>query len=416
MLDRYLTLFRLITSLTFVLILAFCVCPLESADSEPSLNLGEAFKGGKFDLDLRYRYEWVEDDDYDDDGLASTLRTVLNYRSLSWKGLAVFVEMENVTDIGLGTSHDDAGRGDRGNEVTDRPVIADPSGTAVNQGYLDMTFIPKSSIKVGRQEVNLGNVRFVGNVGWRQHHQSFDAARLSTKAIPKTNLTYAYVDTVNRIFGDSQKMSTHLVEADVTIGNIGKIRGYSFLLDYENESLYGLSTSTLGVRFDGGYQFGSLFKGLWDLEYAQQQDYGSNPLNVDADYMRLQLGAVVGGWTFKVAQEVLEGDPIAGKFTTPLATLHAWNGWADQFLATPVNGLEDTWLLVSTKLGDVAVTGVYHSFAANTGDADYGSEIDLHVVYVSSWKQKFGLKLAAYDADEYSRDVTKAMLWTSWGF
>jgi hypothetical protein len=42
--------------------------------------------------------------------------------------------------------------------------------------------------------------------------------------------------------------------------------------------------------------------------------------------------------------------------------------------------------------------------------------VDFHAVYATSWKQKIGLKVAAYDADEHSTDVTKVMLWTSWGF
>jgi hypothetical protein len=300
--------------------------------------------------------------------------------------------------------------------VTDRPVVADPSGTDINQAYLDFSFIPKSALKVGRQEIKLGNVRYVGNVGWRQHHQSFDAASFFTTAIPSTKLTYAYIAKVQRIFGDTVDMGSHLLEADIKTGSVGTLSLYGFVLDYDQESLLGLSTTTYGLRYAGGHAFSSSFKGLWDLEIAQQNDSGDNPNRVDAGYQRLGLGAAVSGWTFKIGYEVLEGDAANGQFTTPLATMHAWNGWADQFLKTPVNGLEDTWFLASTKLGGVALTGVYHRFEANNGGADYGSEIDLHAVYVTSWKQKVGLKIAAYKADEHYNDVTKAMLWTAWGF
>jgi hypothetical protein len=31
-------------------------------------------------------------------------------------------------------------------------------------------------------------------------------------------------------------------------------------------------------------------------------------------------------------------------FTTPLATLHKFQGWADKFLTTPVNGLADLYV------------------------------------------------------------------------
>lgn len=390
--------------------------PMATADDEEAATLGDALKQGSFGLDLRYRFEFVDDDAFDDDGLASTLRSVLKYKSGSWNGVGVFVEMENVADVGLGKDHKDAGRDGRGNGVTDRPVIADPSGTDVNQAYLDFSFIPKSSLKIGRQEIKLGNVRFVGNVGWRQHHQSFDAASFSTAAIPSTKLTYAYVAKVQRIFGDTVDMGSHLLEADIKTGDVGTLSLYGFMLDYDQESFFGLSTTTVGVRYAGSHAFSTNFKGLWDVEIAQQDDSGDNPNHVDAGYQRFDLGAAVNGWTFKIGHEVLEGDPDNGRFTTPLATLHAWNGWADQFLNTPTNGLEDTWFQASTKIGGVALTGVYHQFEANTGGAEYGSEIDLHAVYVTSWKQKIGLKIAAYDADEHSQDVTKIMLWTAWGF
>lgn len=390
--------------------------PSMAAAGDGPETLGEALKQGEFGLNLRYRFEFVDEDGFDDQGLASTLRTTVHYGSKSFHGVGIFVEMENVADIGFRDQHNDRGLGGRGNEVTDRPVIADPSGTDVYQGYLDFTFIPDSSVKVGRQEIQLGNVRFVGNVGWRQHHQSFDAASLTTEAIPFTTLTYAYVDSVNRIFGDTVDMRTHLLQADVATGDIGTLSVYGFLLDYDEEAFHGLSTNTYGLRYTGGYDFSSKVKGLWDLEYAQQDDAGDNPNRVDAGYLRAELGAGLNGWTVTVGHEVLEGEPGNGRFTTPLATLHAWNGWADRFLSTPANGLEDTWLKVATKVGEVALTGVYHQFEANTGGSEFGSEVDFHAVYATSWKQKLGLKIAAYDADDHSTDVTKVMLWTSWGF
>lgn len=381
-----------------------------------SPTLGSALKQGTFGLKLNYRFESVADDGFEDDGLASTLRTVLRYRSAPWHTLAAFVEMENVADVGLSDHHNSAGRDGRPSGVSDRPVIADPAGTAVNQVYLDLGLVPRSSLKAGRQEILLGNQRYVGNVGWRQHHQSFDAVSLSTRGIPSTVLTYAYVAKVHRIFGDTQDMASHLLQAEVMTGTVGTLSGYGFLLDYDDAAQRGLSTATWGLRFAGGRSLAYKAKGLWDVEIARQRDWGDNPDRVAADYWRAELGVDVGGWVIKIGQEVLEGDASNGRFTTPLATLHAWNGWADRFLVTPVNGLEDTWLLVSTTLGGAALSGIYHRFEANSGGADYGSELDFLALYTTPWKQKFGLKIAAYQGDEYSDDVTKAMVWTSWVF
>jgi hypothetical protein len=378
--------------------------------------LANALTGGRFGLDLRYRLEWVDDADFDDDGEASTLRTVLRYTSAPWHHVAAMVELENVTDVGFANGHSNGGSGDLSNGVTDRPVVADPALTEVNQAYLDFGFLPDTSVKVGRQEIVLANQRFVGSVAWRQNHQTFDAASVTTRAVPRTLFTYAYVGKVQRIFGDTHDMSSHLLEADVTTGSVGTLSGYAFLLDYDNEAQAGLSTGTYGLRFAGGHALGSRLKALWDLELAEQRDLGDNPSEVDAGYWRAVVGGSVGSFKLTLGREVLEGDPANGRFTTPLATLHAWNGWADQFLTTPDNGLEDTLVTVGATLGGVRLTGVYHVFEANTGGADYGSELDLQAVFVTPWKQEVGLKVAAYDADRHSRDVTKAMLWTAWGF
>lgn len=65
-------------------------------------------------------------------------------------------------------------------------------------------------------------------------------------------------------------------------------------------------------------------------------------------------------------------------------TLHAFNGWADQFLTTPGIGLDDLYATVKFKAGKWNLTGVYHDFSAETGSGDYGTEFDL------SAARKFG--------------------------
>ena len=114
---------------------------------------------------------------------------------------------------------------------------------------------------------------------------------------------------------------------------------------------------------------------------------------------------------------MLEGSPGEGKFTTPLATLHKFNGWADKFLATPANGLEDLYLAVNGSVKKkLKWAAIYHDFSANEGDADYGTELDLLLSYRTAWNQTFGLKTAFYEADTHAADTDKIMVWTSYRF
>ncbi|MCP5118773.1 MAG: hypothetical protein GY953_48800, partial [bacterium] len=155
---------------------------------------------------------------------------------------------------------------------------------------------------------------------------------------------------------------------------------------------------------------------LYELEYATQSDAGDNPRKIDAEYLHAVLGGQLRGVTVKAGWERLDGSSRDGQFNTPLATLHAWNGWADKFLATPTNGLEDLYLALDGKVGKIGWKAVYHDFTAATGGADYGQELDLQLTCKASWNQTFGLKAALYDADTFATDTDKLMLWTAYQF
>jgi hypothetical protein len=113
--------------------------------------------------------------------------------------------------------------------------------------------------------------------------------------------------------------------------------------------------------------------------------------------------------------EVLEGDG-RDAFQTPLATLHGFDGWADVFLRTPPDGLEALAVAAGGNAGSLGWTARVWGFGAESSDADYGRELDLQLVWKSPWQATFGVKAAAYQADDFFRDVTKVMLWTAWSF
>ena len=69
-------------------------------------------------------------------------------------------------------------------------------------------------------------------------------------------------------------------------------------------------------------------------------------------------------------------------FQTPLATLHAFDGWADLFLNTPIKGLKDAYVRAE---GDVPVVGIkllgfYHDFRSDSGNDKFGTELDFQAV------------------------------------
>jgi hypothetical protein len=372
----------------------------------------DALKKGKATVNLRYRYEDVSQNGFNKDARASTLRTLIGYRSQTHKGFSLQIEAENVSVIG-NDLYNNKGASGLDNGVRDRPVVADPADTGINQALIRYQ-ADKWRVAVGRQEILLGDVRFVGNVGWRQNHQSFDALRFDNDSLGGLRLTYAFVDRVNRIFGDSQEMAGHLLNVSFDLQNAGKFTLYGYLLDYDRAAA--LSTSTWGLEFAGKRALSGERALLYEIEHAEQSDYADNPSAIDAGYTSLMVGAKLPKVTLKLGWELLDGSPARGQFRTPLATLHKFNGWADKFLATPADGLEDLYVLATGKIGKIGWLAKYHDFSAESSSLSYGQELDLQLIYTCPQGVLLGLKGALYDADQFSTDTDKWMVWSAYKF
>ena len=347
------------------------------AVADESATLVDALTSGKAGVNVRARYEHVDQDSFSETADAVTARLRLNYRTGQWSGLSGFVEYDYVFHLlrdfnsGAGTSPDKG----------QYPVVADPKGADLNQLYLDYGFSDESKARFGRQRILLDNQRFVGGVGWRQNEQTYDALTFSTKAISKTNLSYSYVGNVRRIFGDgvpagSHNVDAHLLNAKIAVNDNWSVTPYYYYID--NKDSAASSTATVGARVAGNVTAGE-GKVALVAEYATQQDAGNNPVDFDADYAHLSgMWSMANGLSLGLAFENLGGDILPGMaFRTPLATLHAFQGWADKFLSTPDAGIYDVFATVKYKAGKWNLTGVYHDFSSDVGSTDYGTEFDL---------------------------------------
>jgi len=407
---------RMIVILPVALSIALGAIPVTAEETEKTDgNLVEAITKGTFKLNLRYRYEDVDQDGFDKRGQASTLRTMAGYKTGTWKGLEVYLEFEDIRDLGFSNDHNNAGAGSLWNGVTDRPVIPDAPVTEVNQAYLGWSPIKTLPFRFGLQEVVIDNSRFIGNVGWRQNHQSFEAARVAFNGVKNLKLDFSYIGRQHNVLGGSQPMSTSHLSAAYTFGKIGTVKAYGLLLDYEREALLGLNSTTYGAFFEGKAKLSDSLSLIYRLEYAHQTDT-NNPNHIDAGYGRVDFGVKISKVTLAAGYEVLGGSAENGQFRTPLATLHKFNGWADKFLNTPTNGLQDLSLSVTAVLGKFKLLGIYHDFSADTGGFDWGTEIDAAVIYTAPWKQQFAIKFAGYSATDHASDTDKVWIWTSWGF
>jgi hypothetical protein len=381
----------------------------EATSNSANLNsITEAISNGKANINLNLRYETVDQDNALKDADALTLRTRLTYATGDVAGFSSLIEFEDSrTVLGIDDYNNTLGKN------TDYSVIADPETTELDQFLLQ--YKQKSlAVKVGRQLITMDNHRFVGHVGWRQDRQTFDGVTFAFQPIEDLTLDYGYITKRNRIFAEAKDIDSndHLLNAAYQT-TLGKITAYGYLLEVDNDTDNGLDT--FGIRFNGSTSIGEQ-KISYQLEYAQQ-DADNAVMSYSTDYILAELSSSFSGIGMKVGYELLGSDDGNYGFSTPLATLHKFNGWSDQFLNTPKEGLTDLYASVGGKVAGGKWAVIYHKFDADEASAtvdDLGSEIN--AVYSKSFTKNYtaGIKLAAYSAGDVKAgkvDTDKIWLW-----
>lgn len=374
---------------------AIAVTSMGSTQLMAEGGLKEALAGGEVKLDFRYRFENAEQDlDTKKEAWASTLKSRFTYTTAKWGNFQAQIEVDDVSEIGNDNYNS------KKNGKTEYSVIADPEGTGINQAWIAYTGIENTTIKHGRTRVLLDNQRFVGGVGWRQNEQTYDVTAVVNTSIKDTTVFIARVRDIQSILGDAVSTNSNLVNVKYNGLDNGSWTMYYY--DLDNISM------TKGFRIKGSPEVGGL-KVHYEFELATQQGEGAGP-SYDADYSHFVLGATAGKITAKIGRETQESDGGRIAFRTPLGTNHGFNGWADKFLATPADGLEDTYLSIGTKLGDFKVTAVIHDFEAEDSSKDYGQELDLSISTKLAENVTVLGKYADFDGESGMDDTRKFWL------
>jgi hypothetical protein len=239
---------------------------------------------------------------------------------------------------------------------------------------------------------------------------------------------------------------SHLINVSYKLP-VGTLTGYGYLLDYDENprtpfpegvgvgpGITNFDSDTIGLRFVGKNKINDGFTFLYELEYANQEPTGdAGPTLDDNNYSNIEFGGAfkLGGKpvVLKIGQEILEGNGV-NALQTPLATFHAFNGWADKFVGpaggteTPVGGLEDTsvTLVVKGLVGKSKLVVMYHDFQSNMSTAsgidNYGDEID--VLFAKPFSKNFlaAIKYASFSdgGDGFSFDTKKFWLFAQYKF
>lgn len=405
-------------ALTLLLTAALPAGDVLAAEDKPGEDWRNLYRDAMPVLDLRYRFEFVDQDARPRNAKANTLRSRTGFETGRFHGVGFAFDSEWIEAIGAEKFNDTI------NGKTRYPVVADPDDFEVNQLYIvSEGTVPYTRLKLGRQRIIWDNSRFIGNVGFRQNEQTFDALRTTVTAIPDATLEYVYLEEVRRIFGDDSPvghlgLQTHGVRAQYNGFAPVTITPFALLLDYNADSQAGLDSQSYGILLAGSQALGGDWRLLYAGSAAWQGDYGDNPAGFGHWYYRIEPGLAYDKIKLKLGYEVLEGDGTTA-FQTPLATLHKFNGLTDQFLTTPAGGLEDLYLSLNAPLpGEGWLSGLtfkagYHQFWAEQGGAHYGWEWDAGLFKkfdTAIGTFNLGIQYASYDADRFSSDTDKLWL------
>ena len=381
-----------------------------NASADDGINILDNLK---LQGEIRPRYEGVDDGTTKANANALTARTKLAVTAdlLGVDGLSTKIGVISVNNFG---SHKYNAK-DATPRTAQYAVVVDPQKAMLSNAEVNYKF-GDTLFHAGRGQINLDNQRFIGTVDWRQLERSYDSVFVANDSVKNLSLLAAWVYGYQGITAaDTTDTNTVILHAAYTVMPELKVTAYSYMIANTHD--------TYGIALTGKVD-ASVAKLNYRAEYAMQSDAtmeigAQTPTTgkADAYYYNVDLGANVNGVLAGVNYEFLSGESGSKTaFSTPLATAHKFNGWADKFLATPSGGLKD----LNVRLGYTAkgfgkLLVVYHDFTADTNGNttdDLGSEFDaIYTNKIPGVNNLTGLlKYANYSkgtAVGYTNDVQK---------
>lgn len=374
-------------------------------------------------LEARTRYEHVDQAGIADTADAVTIRARAGVEFSHGPWVALGEAQGNLAVVG---DYYDGLHG-----VAARPTIGDPENVAIYRAQLQYRTKPLT-VTAGRQRITLDDERFVGNAGFRNNAQTYDAVR--SEIVPakgvKLDLTYAW--DVRTVWGTEGRgarqrgVGGNNVFANLGVATpVGTLTGFAYLIDQDEAEVQGfrLSNQSYGARLAGARAIAPQVKLAYQLSWARQSDYHHNPTRYRADYWLTDATLTIRSWQLNAGYEVLGADSGAAltSFQTPLSSLFKFQGWADKLTVTPPNGVRDFYAGAGygwKKLGKIDALGlqaVWHRYQSDRLDQHYGDEWNL-LATVQVKKTQLSARYARYEADRFATTTSKFWLQADWKY
>ncbi|MFT4176007.1 MAG: hypothetical protein QM627_05070 [Luteolibacter sp.] len=329
-------------------------------------------------LNVRARFETADIDGMDVSN-ALTVRERVGLKTTSWNGFSALIEGEFTQAV-----IDDYSGGPLAADVepfrANNSGIFDPENNSLNQLFIQYEGY-ETVVKMGRQRIIYDNAAFIGNVGWRQNEQTFDALSIENTFLPGLTLKGAYINQVNRIFGDQAAGIFRNAPGDIFLLN-GSYTGienftlgaYAYLMDFDSENDNGAADKWDNNTF--GMSASTSLSGFAFYGEVAYQTHAGVLDDRDAFYEHFHVTKKFGEHALTVGIENL-----GAGFQAPLGTLHAFNGFADVFISGRTdgshNGLTETYLTYTMPVFfGMKWSNTLRALGDNTISTGYGYEFD----------------------------------------
>jgi hypothetical protein len=377
--------------------------------SNNPFRLEDAIAAGRFSLELRPRWNHIEESNEPEVTRGGTVRAIAGWRSAPWQGFRATLEAIH-TDSFAKNFNDDPSQ----INTSEYPLLPDPRYTGLNQAYLDYSG-DSLGLRAGRQVVRLDNQRWVSDNDFRQIPQLFDGVSARYAVAPGAELSAAYFDRLRNTSGDLERLNLTLLHAAWNPHPDHALAAYGIFHDQaQNGAFTGFADNSYqvaGARAEGSIGVVSGIDALYTLDLARQRPYSGGDARIRATYWRAGLGAAGRAWTVRYDEERKGSNGGQYGLQMPLTDFYAFNGWTLHFFNTPRQGLRDRWLTGRYSVGDFAVYGEGHRFRSDFGNIDLGREVDIGLTYAWGEHVVARLQHARYDPGTGTPDPSIRKTW-----
>jgi hypothetical protein len=400
----------------WLIVSSLAAVPARSA-AVPDLP-GESPFPGRFEAEVRPRYNHIEESDRPLVTEGGTLRAVAAWHSAPWHGLRLTLEGIHAAHFGPERFNDDPARF----ATSPYPLLPDPRHTGWNRAHVDYSPIEGVRIRAGRQRLRLDNQRWISDNDFRQVPQLFDGVTVAHDLPANARVTAGHYTRIRDTSGDAQDVKLTVLNAAWNPAPGHAVAAYGYFHDQPKTANFtGFADNSyraIGVRAEGTAWRWGRFDVPYVAELAVQRPHGGGDRRIRAKYWRVGAGLATGAWTVRMDHETRGSNAGQYGMQMPLTDFYGFNGWTLHFFTVPPEGLRDRWATLRYAVGPLTLYVEGHRFRSDFGALDLGREADVGVTWEAGPGTHLRLQHARYDpgSGRDAPEIRKTWLTLTWTY